>query len=140
MNITFICNHLLESFLFVITCNHLFRIIIRTRFNFAINYHQISSFFKSKSESESGFSLAFTNLDICIFSPYIYTFLNKFADGFFINSHNVINTYASNATIIHILFWYIITQKCWFYHTIKFSYFRFQVFLFENRFAMKFNA
>ena len=158
--ITFICNHLWESLLFVIILwlSLLFVIIYENLFyswllaiiyseslsepdfNFTINYHQISSFFKSKSESEFGFSLAFTNLDICIFSPHIYTFLNKFADGFFINSHNVINTYASNATIIHILFWYIITQKCWFYHTIKFSYFRFQVFLFENRFAMKFNA
>ena len=41
---------------------------------------------KSKSESddsESDFSSVFINLDICIFLPYIYTLLNKLADGFF---------------------------------------------------------
>ena len=41
---------------------------------------------KSKSESddpESDFSSVFINLDICIFLPYIYTLLNKLADGSF---------------------------------------------------------
>ena len=37
----------------------------------------------SGSESESDFSSMFMNLNICIFLPYIYTFLNKFADNFF---------------------------------------------------------
>ena len=150
MRITVICNHLWLSLLFVIIYENLFyswllaiiysESLSEPDFNCAINYHQISSFFKSKSESESDFSLAFTNLHICIFSPYIYTLVNKFADGFFINSHNRINTYASNASIIHILFWHIITQKVWLYHTIKFSYFSFQAFLLESRLAMKFNA
>ena len=34
------------------------------------------------SESESDFNSVFMNLDICIFWFYIYTFLNKLADGF----------------------------------------------------------
>ena len=34
------------------------------------------------SESKSDFNSVFMNLDICIFWFYIYTFLNKFADGF----------------------------------------------------------
>ena len=38
----------------------------------------------NESESESDFSSVFINLKICIFfSPYIYTLLNKSADGFF---------------------------------------------------------
>ena len=49
-------------------------------FNFVIN--SLSS--KSESDdSESDFSLVFTNLNICIFLSYIYTLLNKLADDFF---------------------------------------------------------
>ena len=33
-------------------------------------------------ESESDFNLVFMNLHICIFWFYIYSFLNKFVDGF----------------------------------------------------------
>ena len=43
-------------------------------------------FSDSKSESddsESDFNSVFMNLDICIFSPYIYTLLNKLVDDFF---------------------------------------------------------
>ena len=36
-----------------------------------------------ESESESDFSSVFINLDICIFSPYIYSLLNKPAEGLF---------------------------------------------------------
>ena len=99
--------------------------------NFAINSASnfVPTFSESKSESnsesESDFSSVFINLEICIFSPYTYTLLNKLADNFFINSHNRINSYASNACIMHIFFWHIITQKVCFYHTIKFSYFSF---------------
>ena len=61
------------------------------------------------------FSSVFMNLDICIFLPYIYTLLSKHVDGFFINSHNRINIYASNASVMHIFFWHFITQKvCYF--------------------------
>ena len=77
---------------------------------------------------------------LVFFSPYIYTFLNKLLDDFFLNYHNRINSYASNAFIMHIYFWHIITQKAQFYHTIKFAYFSFQVFLFVKRLAMKFNT
>ena len=80
-------------------------------FSFAIN--SLSDFdsasksnfnYKSESDSDSDFSSVFMNLDIFIFSPYIYTLLNKFADNFFINSHSRINSYASNASIMHIFF------------------------------------
>ena len=37
----------------------------------------------SESDSESDSSLAFMNLDICIFLLYICTLLNKLADNFF---------------------------------------------------------
>ena len=82
----------------------------------------------SKSESddsESHFNSVLISLDICIFLSYIYTLLNKLVDGFFIYSKKRINSYASNASIMHIFFWHIITQKVCFYHTIKFSYFSF---------------
>ena len=46
----------------------------------------------------------FINFDICVFLPYIYTLLNKLADDFFIKIHNRINSYASNASIMHIFF------------------------------------
>ena len=59
--------------------------------NFAINllstFGPIFSnpiFSKSKSEdSDSDFKSVFMNLDICIFSPYSYTHLNKLADDIF---------------------------------------------------------
>ena len=58
-------------------------------FNFAINsasnFVPTFSASKSESESESYFSSVFMNLDICIFSPYIYTLLNKLADDFFLS-------------------------------------------------------
>ena len=94
----------------------------------------------SKSDSESDFNSVFMNLGICIFSFYICIPLNKPADVFFIHSHKRINSYANNASIMHISFWRIITQNVCFYHTIKFSCFSFQVFLFVNRFAMKRDA
>ena len=93
-------------------------------YSFVINL--LSIFFESESDdSESDFNSVFMNLDICFFPPYIYTLLNKLADVFFINSQNRINSYARNAGITHIFFWYIITQKVCFYYTIKFSYFSF---------------
>ena len=66
-------------------------------FSFAIN--SVSDFdtaseSDSDSDSESDSSLAVMNLDICI--P-----LNKPADGFFIHSHNRINSYVSNTSIMH---------------------------------------
>ena len=111
-------------------------------FSFAINsVPDFDSISNSESESESDFSSVFVNLDICtFFLPYIYTLLNKLADDFFINSHKRINSYASNANIIHIFFWCIITQKKFFYRTAKLSYFSFQKFLFVNRLTMKFNT
>ena len=49
--------------------------------NFAIN--SVSDFDSaSESDSESDSSLAFMNLDICIFLLYICTLLNKPADNF----------------------------------------------------------
>ena len=95
--------------------------------NFAINSAlNFDSSSESNSESGSDFSSVFINLDTCVFfSPYIYILLSKLADDFFINSHNRINSYASNASIMHIFFWHIITEKVCFYHTIKFSYFSF---------------
>ena len=59
------------------------------------------------------------------FWPYICILLNKLADVFFVNSQNRINSSASNTSIMHIFFWYIITQKACFYYTIKFSDFSF---------------
>ena len=55
-------------------------------FNFVINSasdFDSTSESGSESESESDFSSALMNLDICNFLPYIYTLLNKLADGFF---------------------------------------------------------
>ena len=52
--------------------------------NFAIN--SASNFgcsSESNSQSESDFSSVFMNLDISLFSPYIYTLLNKLADDSF---------------------------------------------------------
>ena len=73
--------------------------------DFVIN--SLSSKSKSKSESddsESGFNSVFMNFDICVFLPYIFTLLNKLADDFFIKIHNKINSYARNASIMHIFF------------------------------------
>ena len=43
-----------------------------------------SIFSESESDdSESHFNLVFINLGICAFLFYIYTFLNKLANGFF---------------------------------------------------------
>ena len=92
--------------------------------NSASNFDYSSS--KSNSESESDFSSEVMNLDICIFLFYTCIPLNKPVDGFFIYSHNRINSYTSNANIMHIFFWHIITKKTCFYHTIKFSYFSFR--------------
>ena len=77
--------------------------------NFAINL--ASNFYPvfSESKSESDFTSVFMNLDIYIFLFYIYTLLNKLADDLFIISDNGINSYASNSSIRHIFFWYIIT-------------------------------
>ena len=110
-------------------------------FNFAINsvsdFHSAS---ESNSESESDFSSVFMNLDICIFF-ILYLHSSKQTCGcFFIYSHDRINSYANNASIMHIFFWRIISLKVCFYQTIKLFYFSFQVFLFANRLAMKFNA
>ena len=73
--------------------------------DFVIN--SLSSKSKSKSESddsESNFNSVFINFDICVFLPYIYTLLNKLADDFFIKIHTRINSYASNASIMHMFF------------------------------------
>ena len=55
--------------------------------NFVINSLStfVPTFSESKSESqfESDFSSMFLSLDICVFSTYIYTLLNKLADDFF---------------------------------------------------------
>ena len=114
-------------------------------FSFAINL--VSDFDSasecySKSDSESDFSLALMNLDICIFFIlYLrYVLHMASADGFFIHSHNRIKSYASNAIMMHIFFWCIITQNVCFYHSVKLSYFSFQAFFIRNRFAMKFNV
>ena len=77
--------------------------------NFVINslstFAPIFSESKSESDdSESDFNSVFINFDICVFLPYIYTLLNKLADDFFIKIHNRINSYASNASIMHIFF------------------------------------
>ena len=77
--------------------------------NLASNFDPVFSESKSESESESDFTSVFMNLDIYIFLFYIYTLLNKLADDLFIISDNGINSYASNSSIRHIFFWYIIT-------------------------------
>ena len=53
--------------------------------NFVINLLSTFTPIFSESKSESDFSSVFMNLNICIFSPYIYTLLNKLADGFFLS-------------------------------------------------------
>ena len=58
----------------------------------------------SDSDSKSDSSPAFMNLYTHIFLLCIYTLLNKPADNFLIYSHNRINSYASNASIMHIFF------------------------------------
>ena len=78
----------------------------------------------SKSESRFQFSV-YESIHLYFSLFYICIRLNNPADGFFIHSHNRINSYASNASIMHISFWYIIIQKVCFYYTIKFSYFSF---------------
>ena len=82
----------------------------------------------SESGSESDFSSVFMNLGVCIFFTL------------FFNSHSRINSNASNAGIMHIFFWRLITQKVCFNFAVKFSYFGFYVCFIINRFAMKFNA
>ena len=113
-------------------------------FSFAINsVSDFDSAFESDSDSksESDFSSVLLNLDICIFFTLYLHPINKPADGFFfIYSHDRINSYTSNASIMHIFIWHITIQKVCFYHTIKFSYFSFQVFLIVIRFPTKFNA
>ena len=61
--------------------------------------------FNLPSDSESDFSSVFMNLDICIFLPYVFILLNKPGDEFFIYFQNRINSYACNASIMHIFFW-----------------------------------
>ena len=52
-------------------------------FNFATNSASDFDYTsESGSESQSDFSSVFMNLDIVFFSLYIYTLLNKLADGF----------------------------------------------------------
>ena len=87
--------------------------------NFVVNLVSdfAPTFSESESKSESVFSLSY----ICI--P-----LNKPADDFFMYFHNRINSYASNASIMHIFFWHIITQKVCFITpsnslTLAFKYF-----------------
>ena len=76
--------------------------------NFAIN--SVSDFDSgSESDPESDSSLAFMNLDICISLFCICTLLNKRTNSSFIHPHNRINSYASNASIMHILFWHFIS-------------------------------
>ena len=73
--------------------------------NFVIN--SLSPKSKSKPESddsESDFNSVFINFGICVFLPYIFTLLNKLVGDFFIKIHNRINSYASNASIMHISF------------------------------------
>ena len=66
------------------------------------------------------------NLNLTVFFlSYIYTLRNKLVDDFFIYSQHRINSYASNASIMYIFFWYTITQKVCFYYIIKFSHFSF---------------
>ena len=73
--------------------------------NFAINSSSSKSKSKSESDdSESDFNSVFINFDIRFFLPYIYTLLHKLVDDFFIKIHNRINSYASNASIMHIFF------------------------------------
>ena len=76
-------------------------------FSFAINSvsdFDFASETDSDTDSESDSSLAVMNQDICIFFIYTCIPLNKPATGFFIHSHNRINSYASNASIMHISF------------------------------------
>ena len=110
-------------------------------FNFPINSaSDFDSTSESGPQSESDFSSVLKNLDICIFSHHSCTILNKLADGFFINSHNRINSYASSASIMHIFFWHFITKKVCFDFAVKFSYVSFYACFIINRFAMKFNV
>ena len=85
------------------------------------NFFNSVSGFDSKSDSESDSqsdsSLAAMNLDICIVS-----------DGFLIHSHNRINSYASNASAMHIFFSTSFPKKFAFitpsnYLTLAFKYF-----------------
>ena len=67
--------------------------------NFVIN----SLLYKSKSEaddSESDFNSVFINFDVCVF----YLIFTLSCGLFFIKIHNRINSYASNASIMHIFF------------------------------------
>ena len=79
--------------------------------NSASNFVSIFSEFESESDgSESGFNSVFINLDF--FLPYIYNLLNKLADDFFINMHSRINSYVSDASLMH----KSITKSTFFYY------------------------
>ena len=110
-------------------------------FSFALNLvsdFNSASKSDSDSDSESDSSLAF-RIQTLVFSLfYICIPLSKDADGFFYPFRDRINSYASSASIMHIFLAYHYSKR--FYHSVKFSYFNFQVFLIVNRFAMKFNA
>ena len=72
-------------------------------FSFAINsVSDLDSASESGSNSASIF--VFFLFHICIS-------LNKPVDGYFPHSHDRVNSYASNASIMHIFFWRIITPK-----------------------------
>ena len=103
--------------------------------NFAINSaSKFDSFSQSNSVSESDFNSVFMNLGICIFLFYICIFPKRLSDGLFL-SILITESIVMQAMLMHTLFGHIITQKFCLYHTIKFSHFSFQVFLFINRFA-----
>ena len=126
MRIIFICNHL-QSF---VNNNVLFRIIISTRFFLILLLiHYQLLLFPTLNLNLMTLNLILIQclwiLIFVFFSPYIYSRLNKLAHDFFIYSQNRIYSYASNASIMYIFFYHIITQKVCFYHTIKFSYFSF---------------
>ena len=56
---------------------------INSLLNFDPTFSESISDESESDDSESDFSSVFMNLDICIFLPYIYTFLNKLVDDFF---------------------------------------------------------
>ena len=65
---------------------------------------------ESKSESKCDFNSIFINLGICVFFILcLHSFKKNLWMIFFIHSQNRINSYASNASIVHIFFWHIFT-------------------------------